>query len=158
MEAKSGPHRNNLDVCYRLRRHIRPFPADGARSRRPQGRFPRAANRVNMVKMVPRRPQPGQPMSQRLSLSAIIIFLLAALASLYFAFAAVQGPSGLMRRIQLQAETEQLRADRDALQAEVDRMKNLTHRLSDDYLDIDLLDERAREVLGLMRPDEVIIR
>jgi cell division protein FtsB len=37
-------------------------------------------------------------------------------------------------------------------------MKNLTHRLSDDYLDIDLLDERAREVLGLMRPDEVIIR
>ena len=77
---------------------------------------------------------------------------------MYFAFAAVQGPSGLMRRIQLQAETEQLRADRDALQAEVDRMKNLTHRLSDDYLDIDLLDERAREVLGLIRPDEVIIR
>lgn len=97
-------------------------------------------------------------MSQRLSLSAIIIVLLAALASLYFAFAAVQGPSGLMRRIQLQAETEQLRSDRDTLQAEVDRMKNLTHRLSDDYLDIDLLDERAREVLGLMRPDEVIIR
>ncbi|NHF72815.1 FtsB family cell division protein [Paracoccus xiamenensis] len=97
-------------------------------------------------------------MSQRLSLSAIIIVLLAVLASLYFAFAAVQGPSGLMRRIQLQAETEQLRADRDTLQAEVDRMKNLTHRLSDDYLDLDLLDERAREVLGLMRPDEVIIR
>lgn len=97
-------------------------------------------------------------MSQRLSLSAIILVLLAVLASLYFAFAAVQGPSGLMRRIQLQAETEQLRADRDALRAEVDRMKNLTHRLSDDYLDLDLLDERAREVLGLIRPDEVIIR
>ena len=97
-------------------------------------------------------------MSQRLSLSAIVIVLLAVLASLYFAFAAVQGPSGLMRRIQLKAETEQLRSDRDTLQAEVDRMKNLTNRLSDDYLDIDLLDERAREVLGLMRPDEVIIR
>ncbi|MFD1796394.1 septum formation initiator family protein [Paracoccus aurantiacus] len=97
-------------------------------------------------------------MSQRLSLSAIIIVLLAVLASLYFAFAAVQGPSGLMRRIQLQAETENLRGERDELQAEVDRMKNLTRRLSDDYLDIDLLDERAREVLGLIRPDEVIIR
>ena len=45
-------------------------------------------------------------MSQRLSLSAIVIVLLAVLASLYFAFAAVQGPSGLMRRIQLEAETE----------------------------------------------------
>lgn len=97
-------------------------------------------------------------MSQRLSLSAIIIVFLAVLASLYFAFAAVQGPSGLMRRIQLEAETETLMAERDALQAEVDSMKNLTHRLSDDYLDIDLLDERAREVLGLIRPDEVIIR
>ncbi|MFV0410390.1 MAG: FtsB family cell division protein [Paracoccus sp. (in: a-proteobacteria)] len=97
-------------------------------------------------------------MSQRLSLSMIVIVILAVLASLYFAFAAVQGPSGLMRRIQLQAETEELRAERAELQAEVDRMTNLTRRLSDDYLDIDLLDERAREVLGLMRPDEVIIR
>lgn len=97
-------------------------------------------------------------MAQRLSLSAIIIVLLAGLASLYFAFAAVQGPSGLMRRIQLQAETQELIGQRDELQAEVDRMKNLTRRLSDDYLDLDLLDERAREVLGLIRPDEVIIR
>lgn len=37
-------------------------------------------------------------------------------------------------------------------------MRNLTHRLSDEYLDIDLLDERARDVLGLVRADEVIIR
>ncbi len=63
-----------------------------------------------------------------------------------------------MLRIQLQDETQALIAHRDALQAEGDAMKNLTHRLSDEYLDIDLLDERAREVLGLMRPDEVIIR
>lgn len=97
-------------------------------------------------------------MSQRLSLSAIIIVFLAVLASLYFAFAAVQGPSGLMRRIQLEAETETLIAERDELRAEVERVKNLTHRLSDDYLDLDLLDERAREVLGLIRSDEVIIR
>ncbi|WBU65264.1 FtsB family cell division protein [Paracoccus aerodenitrificans] len=97
-------------------------------------------------------------MSQRLSLPAIIIVLLAVLASLYFAFAAVQGPSGLMRRIQLEAETETLREERDQLQLQVNEMENLTRRLSDDYLDLDLLDERAREVLGLMRPDEVIIR
>lgn len=97
-------------------------------------------------------------MSQRLSLSAIIIVLLALLASLYFAFAAVQGPSGLMRRIQLEAETDALRGERDALEAQVEEMRNLTRRLSDDYLDLDLLDERAREVLGLMRRDEIIIR
>lgn len=36
-------------------------------------------------------------------------------------------------------------------------MRNLTRRLSDHYLDLDLLDERACHVLGLMRPDKVII-
>ena len=74
-------------------------------------------------------------MSQRLSLSAIVIVFLAVLASVYFAFAAIQGPSGVMRRIQLQDETKALIAERDALQAEVEAMKNLTYRLSDEYLD-----------------------
>ena len=37
-------------------------------------------------------------------------------------------------------------------------MSNLTHRLSDDYLDIDLLDQQARDVLGYMRADEIVIR
>ncbi len=97
-------------------------------------------------------------MSQRLPISAIVFFIIMILAGLYFAFAAVQGPSGIMRRVQLQAETQELRAERDRLKAEVDKMENLTRRLSDEYLDIDLLDERARAVLGLVRADEIIIR
>ncbi|MBV0892213.1 septum formation initiator family protein [Paracoccus sp. Z118] len=94
----------------------------------------------------------------RLSISALVFFALMVLAGLYFAIAAVQGPSGILRRVQLDAETVELLAERDRLQAEVDRMKNLTHRLSDDYLDLDLLDERARDVLGYARPDEIVIR
>ncbi|HRM76016.1 MAG TPA: septum formation initiator family protein [Paracoccus sp. (in: a-proteobacteria)] len=97
-------------------------------------------------------------MSQRLSISAIIFFVVMVLLGIYFAYAAVQGPSGILRRVQLQAETRDLIRQRDSLQAEVDQMRNLTHRLSDEYLDIDLLDERARDVLGLVRADEVIIR
>ena len=49
-------------------------------------------------------------------------------------------------------------AERDNLQAEVERMRNLTRRLSDQYLDLELLDERARDVLGLVRADELIVR
>lgn len=94
----------------------------------------------------------------RLSLSALIFFALMVMLAVYFAFAAVQGPSGILRRVQLDAETAALIGERDGLQAEVDRMRNLTHRLSDDYLDLDLLDERARNVLGHARPDEIIIR
>jgi cell division protein FtsB len=37
-------------------------------------------------------------------------------------------------------------------------MQNLTLRLSDDYLDLDLLDEQARDVLGYLRADEIVIR
>lgn len=97
-------------------------------------------------------------MSQRLSISATIFVALALALGLYFAFAAVQGPSGILRRIQIEAETAEIEAERDNLRDEVNRMQNLTRRLSDDYLDLDLLDEQAREVLGLVRADEVILR
>jgi cell division protein FtsB len=30
--------------------------------------------------------------------------------------------------------------------------------LSDDFLDLDLLDERARSILGMLRSDEIVIR
>jgi cell division protein FtsB len=40
----------------------------------------------------------------------------------------------------------------------VARMENLTHRLSDEYLDLDLLDEQTRKVLGMIRADEIVIR
>ncbi|WP_234855127.1 FtsB family cell division protein [Paracoccus everestensis] len=97
-------------------------------------------------------------MSQRLSISATVLLALAVALGLYFAFAAVQGPSGILRRIQVEAETLELAAERDRLKAEVQEMQNLTRRMSDEYLDLDLLDERAREMLGLIRADEVILR
>jgi cell division protein FtsB len=37
-------------------------------------------------------------------------------------------------------------------------MENLTRRLSDNYLDLDLLDEQARDVLGMIRADEIVIQ
>ena len=100
----------------------------------------------------------GLSMSQRLSISATVLLALAVALGLYFAFAAVQGPSGILRRIQVEAETRELAAERDRLKAEVQEMQNLTRRMSDADLDLDLLDERAREMLGLIRADGVILR
>ena len=37
-------------------------------------------------------------------------------------------------------------------------MENRTRRLSDQFLDLDLLDEQARDVLGYIRADEIVIR
>ena len=44
------------------------------------------------------------------------------------------------------------------LNVEIAEMENLTRRLSDTYLDLDLLDQQARSVLGMIRADEIVIR
>ncbi|MBL9051313.1 MAG: septum formation initiator family protein [Tabrizicola sp.] len=77
---------------------------------------------------------------------------------IYFTFAAVQGDYGMFRRVAIDAEAEALRLERDRLAEELAEMQNLTHRLSDEYLDLDLLDQQTRDVLGYMRADEIAIR
>lgn len=89
--------------------------------------------------------------------SAIFLTISLSLA-IYFTFAAVQGDFGLFRRIEIEAETRALEAERAKLELAVATMRNKTHRLSEDYLDLDLLDEQARDVLGLIRVDEIVIR
>lgn len=94
----------------------------------------------------------------RISLGGILYLVLAFTMGGYFTFAAVQGDYGVFRRVQINAEAEALRAERDRLAQELASMTNLTRRLSDDYLDIDLLDQQARDVLGYLRADEIVIR
>lgn len=94
----------------------------------------------------------------RPAMGALFYFFGALMLALYFTFAAVQGDYGLFKRIEIKAESEALRAELALLQGDVRRMENLTTRLSDTYLDLDLLDEQARDVLGLIRADEIVIR
>lgn len=85
------------------------------------------------------------------------IFSLALAACLYFAFAAVQGEYGLFRRAEVNAEILQQRVILNDLMQDIQRMENLTERLSDDFLDLDLLDQQSRDILGYARPDEIIL-
>ena len=75
----------------------------------------------------------------------------------YFAFAAVQGEYGVFRRVELAAERDALTEELAMLDAEAERLRDRTRRLSDAFLDLDLLDERARQVLGLAREDEIVV-
>jgi len=95
---------------------------------------------------------------KRPAIGGIIYFGFTFVLGLYFAFAAIQGDYGLFRRIQIDAEADTLRDELAGLGKQVQRMENKTRRLSDDYLDLDLLDEQARSVLGMIRADEVVIR
>lgn len=94
----------------------------------------------------------------RPAIGSLAFFASAMGLATYFTFAAVQGDYGLFRRAEITAEADQLRAQLHIAEAEVARMENLTKRLSDDFLDLDLLDERARRVLGMIRAEEIVIR
>jgi cell division protein FtsB len=86
-----------------------------------------------------------------------VFFAVTLSLSAYFTFAAVQGDFGLFRRAEIVVEGQKLEQELAAVQAEVLQMENLTERLSDDYLDLDLLDQQARDVLGLVRSDEIVV-
>ena len=96
--------------------------------------------------------------STRPAVSGFVFFTLALGLSAYFAFAAVQGDFGIFKRAEITAEAASLRSQLELVRSDVARMENLTGRLSDDYLDLDLLDEQARLVLGMIRMDEIVIR
>ncbi|MBT5296391.1 MAG: septum formation initiator family protein [Octadecabacter sp.] len=96
--------------------------------------------------------------AKRAPMGVLIYFAGALMLGLYFTFAAVQGDYGVFKRAEIDAEGRALMIELALLQAEVDQMENLTRRLSDTYLDLDLLDEQARDVLGMVRADEIVIR
>ncbi len=75
----------------------------------------------------------------------------------YFLLSAIQGGAGLFRFYQLSVQVDAAQELHANLQTERIHLENLVTRLSDDYLDLDLLDEQARKRLGLIRQDEIIV-
>ncbi|MCQ0091517.1 septum formation initiator family protein [Roseovarius sp. M141] len=92
------------------------------------------------------------------ALGVFVYFAIAFALGTYFTFAAVQGNFGLFSRAEIEAEADALQVQLDLLNTDIAVMENLTRRLSDTYLDLDLLDEQARSVIGLLRSDEIVIR
>lgn len=88
----------------------------------------------------------------------VMFFAIIGTFGTYLTFAAVQGEYGLFRRIQIEADSAQLRIERDRLLSQLAEVENRTQRLADTFLDLDLLDEQAREGLGYLRPDEIVLR
>ena len=86
-----------------------------------------------------------------------LIFSLILFACAYYAFAAIQGDRGLINQIKLRDQLSVMDLELEELQTEVAFLKNKTKRISDHYLDLDLLDEMARNMLGYIRSDELIL-
>ena len=82
--------------------------------------------------------------------------LMFALAIGYFAYHALQGERGLVVWLKLSHEIAQTKAELEAVQDERQAIERRVALLKPDGLDRDVLDERARSVLGLAHPDEVV--
>jgi len=95
---------------------------------------------------------------KRPNFGPVMFYALAGTFGTYLTFAAVQGEYGLFNRIQIDADAAVLRSERDRLALDLAEIENRTRRLSDTYLDLDLLDQQARDMLGYVRADEIVLR
>jgi cell division protein FtsB len=83
--------------------------------------------------------------------------LLGAAAIAYFGYHAVQGDRGIEEWFRLTGQLEALEQRQQLNATRIATLERRVNLLREEALDRDLLDERARAVLGLARPDEIII-
>ncbi len=86
----------------------------------------------------------------------IYILLIAVLA--VFGHSALQGEHGLGALRQAEAQEAELTTELAGIGEDRRALANLVGRLDERNLDLDLLDERARAMLGYVRREELVIR
>jgi len=90
-------------------------------------------------------------------IGGVTVYLVVVTVIASFAYSGWRGERGLGALAEAKAEAIALEARLATVEAERARLENLVSRLSLGNLDLDLLDERARIVLGHARADEVIL-
>jgi len=93
---------------------------------------------------------------RQLKSAAIPTFLLSLTA--IFAWQASQGAHGLIMRERRKAELAQAEANLAAAKAERDMWQRKVAGLTPSHLDRDALDQRARELLNLAEPNEIVVQ
>jgi cell division protein FtsB len=93
---------------------------------------------------------------QRYRMRSSIMALLFVIVLGYFCFHALNGERGFFAFIQLSQEVENSRRELEMLRAERLQIEHRVKLLKNESLDLDLLDEQARRVLGQSKPDELL--
>lgn len=75
----------------------------------------------------------------------------------YFAYHAIEGDRGLLAWMQLTQDVESTQSELDKMVQARLALDHRTNLLRSEALDPDMLDERARSVLGLVRKDDIIV-
>jgi cell division protein FtsB len=91
-------------------------------------------------------------------LTALGLYFMAALLIGYFGVNAYKGNRGLLAKQDIDEQIAALTAELNSLKIERDAWGRSIRLLKDPAIDRDMLDERARELLGYAAPDELILR
>lgn len=75
----------------------------------------------------------------------------------YFSYYAINGERGLLSMRQLRTEVDQAKAALAKVHDDRIRLERRTTLLRPDSLDLDMVDERARQMLNMSHADDVII-
>src|ERR1700722_6024925 len=93
---------------------------------------------------------------QQMKSAAVPVFLLALTA--IFAWQATQGDHGLIMRERRKTQLAQAEANLAAAKIERDTWERKVAGLTPSHLDRDALDQRARELLNLADPNEIVVQ
>jgi cell division protein FtsB len=93
----------------------------------------------------------------RSALTALCLYVLAALIIGYFGINAFTGNRGLTAKHDIDKQIAELTADLGRLKAERDVWARRVSLLRSDRIDPDMLDERARVLLNYAHPNDVVM-
>lgn len=77
---------------------------------------------------------------------------------IYFAFHSIYGSRGILAYFKLKTELENTHSRLNGLRAERLEIENRAKLLRPESLDKDMLDEKARNILGLLAPNEKVFK
>lgn len=75
----------------------------------------------------------------------------------YLAFSVVSGQFGIESQAKLEGEIEELMATSAALAVEIDATRHRAALFNPDELDPDIVSERARALLSMAQPDDIVV-
>jgi cell division protein FtsB len=100
---------------------------------------------------MPTRLKRPSPLKSLAVAAALVAF------QVYLGYSALRGQYGIDSQHEMLGRIEDLKARSASLQAEIDTFRHRVDLFDADQLDPDILTERARALLAMVQPDELIV-
>lgn len=94
-----------------------------------------------------------RPTMQKRAISSLFCVLVL----FYLAFHTISGERGVIALLRESSKLEAMKTELEEIKSKRESLENKTKKLSNNNLDLDLLDEQARQVLGIAGKNEVVI-